>query len=274
MFDNRNDPDHLLASLEHFLLTWHNYAPGWYGIEPEKLAATLLPEPLRRLYAATGNWPGKNGLGSLFCYQDYLCPFELLKADDGRLVFAWENQGVWEASTLSEGQDPPVWIRLDEKSWKPLCGSLAQFLITLCLHETVLGCDHLASGENLLARMIGEGKHVAPLWLDGPYADMRNESPLGRRSFHVVDRRILIMDDHWCGTNSAEEALRFPHLFKAPLPPDPDFQVGKPLWEIPSLPLTVKKVHLESLAAKHDAEMRHHAAQASTYRRIAESLKE
>ncbi len=114
MFDNRDDVEHLLTSLELFLTHWQGSTHGWYGTAPEKLSPAAIPEPLRRLYAFAANSPGKNAWCSAFSYQDHLCPFELLRIRDGRLVFVWENQGVWQCGTLTEGNDPPVWVSFDD----------------------------------------------------------------------------------------------------------------------------------------------------------------
>ena len=51
MFDNRDDVEHLLTSLELFLTHWQGSTHGWYGTAPEKLSPAAIPEPLRRLYA-------------------------------------------------------------------------------------------------------------------------------------------------------------------------------------------------------------------------------
>jgi hypothetical protein len=272
MFDNNNDPDHLLGSLEYFLQIWHNVIPTRYGIAEEKLSVTRLPEPLQRLYAFSGKWPGKNGWNTPFSYQDILCPFELLAIHDGNLVFSWENQGVWHAGTLPDGDDPPVFVCFDDKTWSPLCKSLTQFLVTLCLRETLFGCEHTGCQDGVLALMKENGKHVAPLWLDGCYVNMCGEPRLRQTTFHLIDRKILVMSNNWCGTNSPEEAARFPDLFKPMRTQHPDVTPGTPLWEIEFVPKIIKKAHLDSLARQHDSQADYHATQAANYRRIAESV--
>jgi hypothetical protein len=136
MFDQRNDPVHLLHSLKTFLRVWHDDLQDWYGIAPEKLAATPLPDPLRRLYTFAGNCPGENFWCSPFAHQDYLLPFELLYQSEDRLHFAGENQGCWTCCTALEGDDPPVWFREGNENWQLLEDTLAQFLVTLCLHKS------------------------------------------------------------------------------------------------------------------------------------------
>jgi hypothetical protein len=274
MFDRRDDPDHLLASLELFLRHWNGPRRGWYGIAEEKLATAALPQPLRRLYAFAGNWPGDNYSGFAFNYQDCLFPFEMLEAQHGKLVFACENQGCWACGTTSEGNDPPVWVTevfTVGLPWQPLCDSLAQFLVTLCLHETLFGCKYRATADHLLESMLAKGMQVSPLWLGGPYVRLLDDGPLVRLSFHLVNGRLLVMDDRWCGTNSEQIALALPELFK---PPDssPEVQAGIPLWENAAIPALVRRTKLESLAQSHEEQAEYHAKQAVTFRRMAASM--
>ena len=72
--------------------------------------------------ALRGRWPGHNPQAPFvnrFCMQDMLCAIAknqwapMLQHMDNRLVFAWENQGVWVAATKCAGDDPPVWITED-----------------------------------------------------------------------------------------------------------------------------------------------------------------
>jgi hypothetical protein len=272
MFDQRDDPEHLLSSVESFVGLWHGLPRNWYGIAPEKLAETKIPEPLRRLYGFAGHWPGDNFWSSAFAHQDCLVPFELLATRQGLLVFAWENQCVWRCGTATEGRDPQVWISVDDEPWRPLCDSLAQFLVTLCLHETIFGARHLGSAENVTSYLMTKGRHVTPLWLDGPYASVSGEGWLVWHSFHVVDGRLLVLNDHWCTTNDAEVAHSLPDLFKPPPEPAPEFRTGKPRWENPAIPASVRRHQLECLARQHEEQADFHAKRASSYRQLAVSI--
>lgn len=271
MFDQRDDPDHLLHSLESFLRLWHGFPPNWYGIAPEKLAQAAIPYPLRRLYAFAGHWPGANLWYSAFGHQDCLAPFELIEASDGRLIFAWENQGVWSCSTTPEGKDPPVWVRIDDAAWQPLCNSLTQFLVTLCLHETVFGAEHLGSAKSVTQSLKEAGMHVTPLWLEGPYVSSSRDQPLAPLSFHVADGGLLVLNDYWCGTNNAEVALSRPELFK---PRRQKLTTVEPFWEDPIIPAFVRKHHLEFLARQHEEQAQFHSKRARGYRRSVEAIVE
>ena len=42
----------------------------------------------------------------------------MLQRLDNRLVFVWENQGVWVAATERKGDDPPVCITEECSHWE------------------------------------------------------------------------------------------------------------------------------------------------------------
>lgn len=270
MFDRRDDPNHLLHSLKSFLNVWHGDLPHWYGIAPEKLAETPLPEPLRRLYSFAGHWPADNFYCSAFANQDYLLPFELLFRSEGRLLFAGENQGCWQCCTELEGEDPPVWVRYDHETWEPLCDSLARFLVTLCLHETVFGARYKGYGENVTKRFKELGRHVVPLWLQGPYPSAYLRSTEGH-SFYAVNARVLILDDRWCATNDEALAKSLPDLFKPP-PTPPDPATSKPIWEMSDVPLMIRQNILNGKARQHQEQADFHALRAAMFREMAVGL--
>src|SRR5712691_3766904 len=108
MFDLRDNPEHLMTSLEKFLRLWHVPTSSWSGIDKDKLQETQLPEPLRRFFEFAGEWPSDNWFGSRFVNQDILLPFELLRVEDAKLLFGFESQGVWKCATERDGRDPPV----------------------------------------------------------------------------------------------------------------------------------------------------------------------
>src|SRR5687767_1899281 len=61
MFDligSRHDPERLMAALEGFIEAWCGRQEPHHGVAAEALARVPLPEPLRRLSAFAGEWPG------------------------------------------------------------------------------------------------------------------------------------------------------------------------------------------------------------------------
>ena len=269
MFDSPDSPEALLDSLERFLHLWHGPPRAWYGIAGEKLAGARLPEPLRRLYAFAGEWPGDNFWRSAFAYQDRLLPFELLALHAGKLEFLHENQGVWVCGTETEGRDPPVWVRTDGP-WDPLGTSVAPLLVTACLQETLFGSKHKAHGERVSDRLRASGRHVSPLWLGGPYVGPDGERPLVHRSFHVADGRVLVMNDRWCGTDSDEIRTELSDLFGPAA--RPLLEPGQSPRDFPAMPLSLRKNLLLQAARDHDEQAKHHAGKAHVYRRLADDL--
>jgi hypothetical protein len=275
MFDAPDSPEALLDSLERFLDLWLGPRYPWYGIAEEKLAKARLPEPLRRLYAFAGEWPGNNFWRSAFAYQACLIPFELLAVHQGKLVFLEENQGCWACGAETEGRDPPVWVKLDDDSWQPLGASLAPLLVTACLHEVLCGSKYKARAEGLMDRFRASGQRISPLWLNGPYVGRldvsRMERQIERLSFSLIDGRALLLGEDWCGTNSEEFRDEFPGLFP---PSEPSMQ--EPRHSIPTYPGMspwVRKRMLQGAARSHEARVEHHLAEAQEHRRLAEEYR-
>jgi len=104
----------------------------------------------------------------------------------------------------------------DDAPWHKLCDSLTDFLVTFCLHEIVFGARHLAHAENILDKFDQLDCQISPLWLDAPYVYLFEGKVSRPISFHMVDGRLLIMDNSWCGTSMDEPWVRFPELFEIP----------------------------------------------------------
>lgn len=123
-------------------------APGELGL-PEASIPADVPGVLRRTYAAIGlltrsesrfnpDSPYERPLGT----QDCLLEPEELKLKDGLYDFAWENQGNWTCYAQSNQDDPEAMTNAAEPgstgAIRPIGCKLSDFLITLCLQETVL----------------------------------------------------------------------------------------------------------------------------------------
>ena len=104
-----------------------------------------------------------------FCMQDMLCAIAknqwapMLQHLDNRLVFVWENQGVWVAATERAGDDPPVWIteecshRETQQVWRRLDKSLSHFLVSFVLQELMFGSELLAVAPGALEKFEERG---------------------------------------------------------------------------------------------------------------------
>ena len=275
MFDNRDDPAYLRSCVEQITRQWFGYRVPWYGIAEEKLAETRLPTPLRWLYAFAGEWPSDNSWETVFAYQDILLPFEMLFAQDGKLVFVSENQGVWHVGTLPHGDDPPVWVRENEDGapWQKLCDSLTEFLVTFCLHEIVFGARYRTYVDNILDRFDQLECHISPLW-HGSYVHLFDGKVSRPISFHMVDGRFLVMDNGWCGTSVDEPWVKFPDLFKIPDEPSRGFNAFGPMPEHLAIPDFIRKSHLENLIRRHEAQAEYHQEMIAKYTRMLDGIDE
>jgi hypothetical protein len=267
MFDDRQDATHLLQSLERFMHFWCGDSKDWYGTADDKLAAVVLPDPLRDLYAFAGNWPGDNFFHSAFTYCDHLLAFELLTSYRGKLVFGYEPDGGPLFGTEPCGKDPGVWTSRDDAPWEFLCESLAQFIVTMCLRECAFGGRHKARSMDLLSFAKGAGLHVSPLWLNGPFVH-------GPINFYIVEAALLVMEpggaDQRGSTHSADFAQRFPDLFRKE--ETPRTVARDDAIRDPTVPLVVRQSIARLSMREHSEQAEYHAAKAAAYRRILENL--
>ena len=267
---NRNNPEKLLEILEQFTKWWffppHNEE---LGVSPERLSLVSLPTPLRTLYSFAGEWPGGT-YETIFSHQNHLLPFECLEVRDGKLVFAFENQGTWLVGTETEGDDPPVYLSDDGQPFKLLCDSLAQFLVTFCLYEALYGAVCLSGVDDINELNSEHGKLPIPLWLDGPYVSITDKPR--HVSFFLVDGCIL-QTEGWCGGRVDGLDKKYPDFFpnnKSHRPPEPT--VRRYLWEIPEVPKIIKAQHLEMMIDRHEAHAQSHRDKATFYRDALKNL--
>jgi hypothetical protein len=212
-----SNADSRLTGLERFLEFWLGPRRPEYGVPAESLAKIELPGSLRRFYAFAGRWPPASYpyCENRFHAQDRFLP--LGPADWGSLhrsgpylVFAIENQGVWEVATLPDSDDPRVWIsencshRTPYPSWRELQNPLSHFLVTFVLQEAMMGANFGACHENVLDVLSEAGYDIERIWMDGEYAWEEV-----RHSYFLIDQRILLrrdtgdcaLDDQWYGYN-------------------------------------------------------------------------
>ena len=267
MFDHPQNPTHLLDSLMNFVDDWEGIR-SWYGVSEEKLNAVPLPQPLARLYGALGNMPGSDGRPFPFWHQDALLPFELTRTEQGRLLFAFENQGCWNALTETTGDDPPVWIVAGEDEPVLKHPSLANFLVTLCLQELTLGAPCLYAVEDVKARLEGAGFRVNPLWLQGLYPCLDR---LLEAQFYLVEGRALLCHDHWIGFASLEAAEPFAELLTEAnrMHPPQTGNLAEYLTQPDASPM-VKRIHFEHLARDFQQQADSLQAKADECRRAAQ----
>ncbi|MEM7454651.1 MAG: hypothetical protein AAF456_09905 [Planctomycetota bacterium] len=265
---NRNDPEQLLSILKRFTHRWciiHEENPG---VSEGRLDKVPLPLPLRQLYAFAGEALG-GIFDSIFSHQDHLVPFEQLEIVDGKLVFVFENQAVWCCATETTGVDPPVFIREEgDKPWQLLCDSLAQFLVTFCLHECVFGSVVLASIEDPEDAVKKTGQPEIPLWTDAVYAW---REPV---SFSMLAGGKILRMGGWFATQYEEVAEQYPRLFNDARiqKDDPYEKVVRETWEFVELPEWVRRNWLENAIARNEAMASKFNDKADFYRRKLKSI--
>lgn len=256
-FAASGNPEKLMDSLNRFIEFWFGRHEVEYGVSDAKLRTFEMPEPLRRLYAFAGQWPAANYAGHLFTWQDRLVPFEKLVIADDRLIFLHENQGVWRVGTALAGSDPAVWMDIESK-WTPVCDSLAQFLVTFVLAESVYGSQVLRSGKSIIELAAKSGCRVVPVWLNGPYAGFT-------RSVHLVNGEVLVLDDNFVAAQDEAAIESFPVELRTLTVP---LKTKEPYWEDASIKSgwygSVGLV--EDLAKRHARQAEAHEASASQHR--------
>ena len=191
-----------MSGLERFLERYLGPRRPEFGASADEVRSVEMPDPLQRFFGFAGRWPGHNPqtpFVNRFCMQDMLCAIArkqrapALQHLDGRLVFVWENQGVWVAATECAGDDPPVWIseecshRETQQVWRRLENPLSHFLVSFVLQELMFGSELVALALGALEKFEGAGLRVEPVWIRGEYA-----SDIDRPSYFLVGGRFLV----------------------------------------------------------------------------------
>ena len=217
--EDATDTNSRMDALCEFIEFWLGPRQALYGEPPESLAALDSPMPLHRLYAFAGRWPNSQNQGYVgyavpaFSTQDTLALLHELKIETGgKLVFLYENQGVWDCRTLTEGNNPPVWCcgdQMDENGkWftgeKLVCDSLSRFLVTFVLQEITLGARLYLCDKVLAALFESESSSALPVWTEGKYVYNRPASCF--LWGHVLVERS---GDHYVFGANDDEGIRF-----------------------------------------------------------------
>jgi hypothetical protein len=133
-----------MQALFRFVEEWHGCS-----VERPSAAADTLPPPLVAFHRLAGQVPGLIVQNMLEAPDDPMI-------DGGHLVFYVENQGVCLWATEPQGEDPPVWWRVNEpgEAWQLEEEPLSGFLIQLTLFEAILGAPVGASTGSLGAEQV------------------------------------------------------------------------------------------------------------------------
>jgi hypothetical protein len=209
-----------LCVLQHLVEYWHGQTKPDDGMSDAELAGLPLPLPLRWWFG----WAGKrsevmSGQNILFKPRDDRHKYWQLAVNDGRLFFYIENQGVYEWTTLPEGDDPPVFGRYERTDpWEQEAVTLSEHLILMCLFEAVMchakyGASAAMLDEQTFTKIVSS---IPPVAI-GPWRWMQTRFFAGRGAFmYACDqgefkgRRAYSV---WIGAKT-EHPLQFlkPHL--------------------------------------------------------------
>ncbi len=154
-----------VAALRVFCERWH----GCSANAPPLETSCTAPGPLRALYGLIQ--------GHVVCVQNHLLAPDKVEVEEGRLVFYVENQGVCSWATEPDGDDPPVFVRLDGRGnpWKLESDSLSAFLIQMLLLEAVFAAPFGASKEELEPRPFAKLKRLVPSLPLPPWASSKTD---------------------------------------------------------------------------------------------------
>ncbi|MBC8112519.1 MAG: hypothetical protein H7Y04_15820 [Verrucomicrobia bacterium] len=185
-----------------------------YGKIPE-----FLPYELKILYHEFGNFPAFHQLSTnnptlplnddwtfhLLHNQDGLTYLNKLKIEDDQVVFAWENQGNWKASTDIYNDNPPVFSNAadnwneEQKGMIKICHQVSHFLTTFCLSELALGAKYSLQLKEPFQEDYQNIIHESQkLWLNGVYV-----AGEARHNFYLFEDIILVSEmwGGWISTN-------------------------------------------------------------------------
>ena len=158
------------STTEERLSAMRVFVERWYGpatTPPPEIAP--MPRPLGALHEAVA--------GHRVFVQNRLVPPDRVQRGEepDKLVFYLENQGVWTWATDPQGEDPPVYVRSNERGapWQRESDSLSSFLIQVLLLEATFGAPFGASHDGLDARAMAKlTKKVKPLAI-APWSSTR-----------------------------------------------------------------------------------------------------
>jgi hypothetical protein len=126
-----------LGVLQQLVEFWHGPIKPEDGMSDVELAGVPLPTPLRWWY----RWAGKRTeimSGQNILYRPVDQHWQLT-VEGSHLPFYCENQGCYFWSTLTHGDDPPVFGRYNSTDpWEQEDVTLSEHLILACLFEAVI----------------------------------------------------------------------------------------------------------------------------------------
>lgn len=175
-----------LGVLRRLAEYWHGPIRAEDGLAETDLQGVVLPGPLAWWFRLAGRRP------EILSGQNKLLPPDRLKIVDGRLRFYVENQYCYQWATHPEGDDPPVFGRLEDADpWESEGMRLSEHLILACLFEGLMHHAPYGASSAWLAKSVVDRfvEYVPPI----PIAPWRW---CGRSQFHAADGAFMLVMNH------------------------------------------------------------------------------
>jgi len=157
-----------LAILQRLIEFWPGPIRPEDGMTDAEMTSQPLPLPLCWWYRFAGKRTEiMSGQNILFVPRDFQNRHRMLQIVNDRLLFYVENQGVYQWSTLTEGDDPPVFGCFEGRGrWAKERVTLSEHLILMCLFEAVMcqanyGASAAWLDEDQLAAVVAEVPPIA-----------------------------------------------------------------------------------------------------------------
>lgn len=154
-----------LEILKTLVRYWNGEISPDDGMSETELAGIAMPSVLRWWYRFAGRreniLTGQNML---------VLPARLTVSADGKLVFYGENQWCYQWATLTDEDDPPIFVREDDfQEWSSEGITLSEHLILACLLEGIMchssyGASAAWLNEDAVAQIVD---HIPPVAISG-----------------------------------------------------------------------------------------------------------
>lgn len=192
-----------LGVLRQLVEFWHGPIRPGDGFSDAELAGVPLPMPLRWWY----RWAGKRDeimSGQNILYKPVHKYWQLTVEGD-RLRFYCENQGVYHWSTLTQGDDPPVFGRYQSTDpWAQEAVTLSEHLILACLFEAVICHAKYGASAPLDEKKLSEITNRIPPVAIAPWRWEGSRFFAGQGAFMWATEHCYV----WIGAKT-EDPLRF-----------------------------------------------------------------
>jgi hypothetical protein len=196
------------ATLQALVEYWHGQIGPDDGLSDTALDGMRMPLVLKQWY----RWAGRRI--DILSGQNFLLAPDRLRIEDGRLFFYQENQYCYLWATLADGDDPPVFGRMDERdAWQPEGMVLSEHLILAAMFESIIRfAPYGAHASWVDSRRLEEiAKIIPPLAVPPWRWNGRTQFHAGGGAFMVAMVDVPVAgkrcNDIWIGAKEQEPLL-------------------------------------------------------------------